>query len=226
MTTDQSATQRAQEAAGTAADEGRHVAGTARQEAQNVASEAATQARNVLGDTMGQVSSQLGSQSSEQKTKLASTLRTLGEDLDSMAGRGTPGLASDLARQASGHARTLGEHLESREPSELLDDVRRFARRRPGTFLLGALAAGVVVGRLARGAADGIAAAEGGASPAPTTPVTPTEPPTYMPSPSTETGPAHGQPTREPPVVPETPPMATPQAGYGERGVLGDEGPR
>lgn len=146
-----------------------------------------------------------------------------------MAGRGTPGLASDLARQASGRARTLGDHLESREPSELLDDVRRFARQRPDTFLLGALAAGVVVGRLARGAADGIAAAEAGASAAPTTPVTPTappEPPTYMPSPSTETGPAHGQPTREAPVVPDTPPMSTPEAGYGERGVVGDEDPR
>jgi len=33
--------------------------------------------------------------------------------------------------------------------------VRGFARRRPGTFLLGALAAGIVAGRLARGAKDG-----------------------------------------------------------------------
>jgi hypothetical protein len=46
----------------------------------------------------------------------------------------------------------MASHLDGKEPSELLDDVRQFARRRPGTFLLGALAAGVVVGRLTRGA--------------------------------------------------------------------------
>lgn len=237
MTTDQTAAGRAQDAAGTAADEGRHLAGTAKEEAQSVASEAATQARSVLDDAKTQLSSQSG----EQKDRLAGTLRTLGEDLDSMAGRGTPGLASDLARQASDRVRTLGDHIESREPAELLDDVRRFARNRPGTFLLGALAAGVVVGRLVRGTADGIAAAEAagpvtpstppagtGATATATTPVTPVpaaDPaPTgapYVPSPSTETGPAHGQPTRDPD-DPAAPPMARPEAGYGERGVYGE----
>ena len=44
-------------------------------------------------------------------------------------------------------------------PAQLLDDARDFARRKPGTFLLGALAAGVVAGRLFRATADGAAAA-------------------------------------------------------------------
>ena len=35
-----------------------------------------------------------------------------------------------------------------------LDEVRSFARRRPGTFLLAAAAAGLVAGRLTRGAVD------------------------------------------------------------------------
>jgi hypothetical protein len=48
----------------------------------------------------------------------------------------------------------LAGWLEQREPGELLDEVRALARRKPGTFLLGALAAGVVAGRLTRGAVD------------------------------------------------------------------------
>ena len=68
-------------------------------------------------------------------------------------------MATDLAREVSDRVRTLGSHLENREPAQLLDDARDFARRRPGTFLLGALAAGVVAGRLFRATADGAAAA-------------------------------------------------------------------
>lgn len=224
MTTEQSTRGRAQETAGTAADEGKHVAGTAKEEAQRVASEATTQARSVMNDALGQVNEQ----SAAQKDRLASTLHTLGDDLDSMAGQSTPGLASDLARQVSGHARTLGSHLESREPRELLDDVRSFARRRPGTFLLGALVAGVVVGRLARGTADGIAAAEAAgptsATPAPI-PVPPVEP-TLDPPYSTDPIVPQSRPAMDPPQVPATPPMSTPRAGYGERGLGGDGGPR
>lgn len=156
MTTSPSAKERAQEAASTASEEGKHVAGVAQQEARNVASEAASQARSVLDEAVSQVNSQ----SKEQKDRLAGTLQTLGSDLESMASQAQPGLATDLARQASSYVRTVSDRLQSREPGELLDDVRRFARQRPGTFLLGALAAGVVVGRLVRGTADGIAAAQ------------------------------------------------------------------
>ncbi len=79
------------------------------------------------------------------------------------------GLAADVAHQVAERARSLSRHLDGREPSELLDDVRRFARQRPGTFLLGALAAGVIVGRLARGTKDAIDAAEGRRTLRPTT---------------------------------------------------------
>jgi len=57
-------------------------------------------------------------------------------------------------QQASSKAGELAEWLEQRDPGTLLDEVRGLARRKPGTFLLGALAAGVVAGRLTRGAVD------------------------------------------------------------------------
>jgi hypothetical protein len=41
--------------------------------------------------------------------------------------------------------------LQNREPADLLEEVRSYARRKPGTFLLGAALAGVVAGRLTSG---------------------------------------------------------------------------
>lgn len=159
MTTDTSATERAQDAASTAKDEGKHVAGVASEEARGVASEARDQARNLAGEAMTQVQDQVGTQTRDQRDKLVSTLGTLGDDLERMASQSDSGLATELARQVADRARSISSRLDGREPEELLEDVRTFARQRPGTFLLGALVAGVVVGRLARGARDGVMAA-------------------------------------------------------------------
>jgi hypothetical protein len=148
--------------ASTVADQGRHVAGTAKEETQNVAGTAAAQARGVMGDTVRQVSEQVNDQAMTQRDRLSQTLRTLGDDLEQMASQQPgpeSGMAVDLAREVSERVRSFGSHLEGREPGQLLDEARDFARRRPGTFLLGALAAGVVAGRLFRATADGAAAA-------------------------------------------------------------------
>jgi hypothetical protein len=145
-----SAKDRAQQAAGTAADEGKHVAGVARDEAQKVASEAQSQVSHLLGEATRQVEDQ----SRTQRDRLVESLRSFGDDLDKMAGQGEGGMAADLAREGASRARALSSQLDGREPRELLDDVRGFARRKPGAFLLGALAAGVVAGRLTRGAKD------------------------------------------------------------------------
>jgi hypothetical protein len=68
-------------------------------------------------------------------------------------------LATELTREASGRIHDWAGWLESREPADLLDEIREFARRRPGVFLLGAALAGVAAGRLTRGA---VAASSGG----------------------------------------------------------------
>lgn len=125
-----------------------------------MAAEARAQARSVLDDAVAQATEQ----SRTQRDRLVTTLHGLSDDLDQMASSGTQsGLATEAARQVSRRARSLGTHLDGREPSDLLDDVRGFARRRPGVFLAGALAAGVVTGRLLSGAR-----ASGSASGAPT----------------------------------------------------------
>jgi hypothetical protein len=149
MTTSQDAKDRAQETAAQATDEGKKVADTAKTEVQNVAAEARAQASGLLDEAVTQVNDQ----SRTQRDRLVATLQTFGDDLEQMASQGgRSGPAPDLARQLAGTARGLSSQLDGREPAELLDEVRRFARRRPGMFLLGALTAGMVTGRLARGA--------------------------------------------------------------------------
>lgn len=164
------------------------MAGVAADEARSVVGDAAEQVRGLADQARGQVRDQLDEQSRTQRDRLVGTLGTLGDDLHRMADGADSGLATDLAREVADRVQGAARHLDGREPSDLLDDVRRFARQRPGTFLLGALAAGVLVGRVARGARDGAVAA----SAEPTTDLSPTSPP-VTPTPPT-TGTAAGEP--------------------------------
>jgi len=151
--------EKAQQAAGTAADEGSRVASVAKDEAQQVAGEVKEQASN----WMGEAKSQIEEQSRTQKNHLVETLRTFTDDLEKMAAGegGNNGMAADVARQVAQRARGATDHLQGREPADLLDEVRSFARRRPGAFLFGALAAGVIAGRVTRGAKDASSGGEG-----------------------------------------------------------------
>ena len=144
------AKEQAKQAAGTAKDEGKKVAGVAQDEAQRVASEAKSQVRGLVD----QSTSQLEDQGRTQLSRLVETLRSFGDDLEKMASQGDSNVASNLAHEVADRTRTLTSHLDGREPRDLLDDVRSFARRKPGVFLGSALVAGVVAGRLARGAKD------------------------------------------------------------------------
>lgn len=127
---------------------GRHVADVAREETRNVAEETKNQAR----DLWEQTRSELVDQAGQQQRRVADGLRSLGQELSSMAdGSGQQGLASDLAGRSAEQAHKLAAYLDGREPGALLEEVRRFARRRPGTFLAVAAGVGVAVGRLSRG---------------------------------------------------------------------------
>src|SRR5690349_19810651 len=120
------------EAAGvgrTAADAGRQVAGTAAEQAGNVAQEVRAQARDLLGEARGQVHDQ--AHTGQQKA--AEGVRALSRELREMADSGPQsGVVSEVARQAADRADALSAWLGEREPNELVDEVRSFARRRPG----------------------------------------------------------------------------------------------
>ncbi|GAB2677005.1 hypothetical protein [Thalassiella azotivora] len=180
----------------TATAEAQHVAGTAGEEARKVVEEVQHQARDLLGELRTQV----GDQTRTQKDRIAQALAEFTDELDAMieAG-GRSGIASELARQVSSRAGDLRSALEGREPGDVLDDVRRLARRRPGTFLLGAVTAGVLAGRLTRGGVQahrdedgtGTTAGADGTLPVPrpdTAPATTGVPPVGAPPPGAGTG--------------------------------------
>lgn len=149
--TSQVARDEATEVGRTAADAGRQVAGTATEQAANVAQEVKSQARDLVGEARGQVQNQ--ARAGQQKA--ADGIRALSQELRQMAeSGGQSGTASEVARQVADRVDGLAGWLGDREPGDLLEEVRSFARRRPGAFLLGAAIAGVVVGRLTRGAVD------------------------------------------------------------------------
>jgi hypothetical protein len=130
---------------------GGQVAQTAADQATVVAVEAARQARDLLGEAGGQVRGQ----ASVQQQNAARQLRGFADDLQELAAKsGQSGLATEVAQQAADRLYGPASWLEQREPTDVLDAVRDFARRRPGTFLLGAAVAGLVAGRLTRGITD------------------------------------------------------------------------
>ena len=136
----------------TAKERGQQVAEVAKDQASNVTAEAQRQAKDLLH----QGRSEVQNQTRQQQQRVAGGLHTLADELRNMAeGRNeAPGVATDLAREASDRLKSFASQLNDREPGELLDEVRRFARQRPGTFLGLAAVAGVVAGRLTRGVKD------------------------------------------------------------------------
>lgn len=145
-----SATQRATEVAGTARDQAKGVATSARDEASAVASEAGAQARTVVDEAR----SALQRQASDGTHRAAGALGEWGGRFRALA-EGEADQAGELGRYAA----ELGDRLDGwaarvdeRGLDGLVDDVQRFARRRPGVFLAVAAASGFAAGRLFRGA--------------------------------------------------------------------------
>jgi len=133
----------------TAADAASGVKDVAKSEVSNLAGEAKYQARNLVDQTR----SQLRDQTSNQQSQLASRLNSWASELGSMASKSDDsGPMTELAQEASRRVGEISHWLDNHEPADLLNEVKRFARRRPGTFLALAAAAGVVAGRVTRGA--------------------------------------------------------------------------
>jgi uncharacterized protein YjbJ (UPF0337 family) len=125
------------------------VAGTAKEQAGQVVSDVREQTRQLADQTRSQLSSQV----SGQRDKAVGGIRSIGDELRSLAAGegGQSGVVSQLAHEGAEITHKVADFIEQREPAELVDEVRRYARRKPGTFLIGAAIAGVVVGRLTRG---------------------------------------------------------------------------
>ncbi|MFR9777328.1 hypothetical protein ACL02O_14885 [Micromonospora sp. MS34] len=130
-----------------AANAGGAVAQTTREQGREVVGEAKRQARNLYGEARDQVTTQAG----QQQQRAATGLRSLAEEMRSMAQNGGgAGPVTELAHQAADRVHGAAGWLEQREPGDILNEVKNYARRNPGTFLVGAALLGVVAGRLTR----------------------------------------------------------------------------
>jgi len=130
-----------------AGDATRHVAGVAKDETRSVASEAGRQARQFAG----RVQSEARQQAATQQSRAAQGLRNTASSFSRMADSPeATGYAPELVRAAGQRVDAVGQWLESRDPGSLVEEVKSFARRRPGVFLAIAAGTGIVIGRLTR----------------------------------------------------------------------------
>ena len=128
------------------------VAGTAQEEAANVKEEAMKQARSLTDSALDEVNTQ----ASTQQKRIAEQSRTITDDLSRLARgeRAESDMVNQFISMAADRAQKFTTQLENKEPKELLNDVRRFAARRPGTFLAIAAGIGIAAGRFTRGLSD------------------------------------------------------------------------
>jgi hypothetical protein len=144
------------------AERGKQVASQATEAARTVTTEATDQAKVVVGQArqeverlVGQTRDELQTRAREQGDRAAHGLRSLSRQLDALAA-GRPDEAGSLTTyltDAQDRVSALAQRLETGGPQAVLDDVTRFARRRPGMFLALAAGTGFLVGRLARSGA-------------------------------------------------------------------------
>ncbi len=131
----------------TATEQAKDVLDTAKHEASSVVGEASSQAKELYALSRKELADQAGT----QQQRIALGLRAVSDELGSMASNSDQnGLAVDLVRQVSARLSAASSWLGDRDPAAVLTEVKSFARRKPGTFILGALVAGAVVGRLTR----------------------------------------------------------------------------
>jgi hypothetical protein len=121
---------------------------TAREETKHVVDEAGAQARSIVSD----LRSLLSSEARSQTKRISSSVRQWSDELGTMAEGESP--TKDAVRRVARSGRRAADYLESKDVEDVLDDVRDFARRRPGTFLAAAAIAGLAVGRLAKSSSN------------------------------------------------------------------------
>ncbi len=213
------AKERAANVGGHAADQGRELKDEAAAEAKEVAKEA----RDHLKDVSATAQGQLKEQAEQQASRAGSGLSDIGRQMQKMASDTDaegmiPSLVGSLGDQVSQFATKLQDgHLDA-----VMDDLKSFARRRPGMFLLGATLAGFASSRVARLANFDPSSGGGGDQRQGTARLTQYDARTAPAAMSDSPLPA-APPASDP--VPVTPPATAPAAGSPRTGVVPPERP-
>lgn len=154
------AREQGQQVKGTAKDAASNVGGTAADRGRDVRRQAQGHAREIAGNAQ----SQLKGHAQDETQRAGAALSTAGTQLRALAdGRvDEAGVFGEYVGQAADTVNRWADTINDRGFDSLLDDLRSLGRRRPGTFLLGALAAGVVAARFGRNLAQEMGNGSGG----------------------------------------------------------------
>lgn len=138
----------ASEVAGEATSAAADVKDTVKTEVGSVVSDAADRAGTVLRSSQDE----LRSQAETRAKDLSSTLDTAARQLGSMADAADDpdSMVAQLSRTAAEQLRKQSQRLDEGGLEGVVGDARRFARNRPGAFMLSTVAAGFAFGRLAK----------------------------------------------------------------------------
>ena len=154
-----SAAEKSGELVRSAKEDARQIAASVWSRGGDVTEQLSTQGRSLVQETRAQIQAQ--ARSGTERT--AGALRHFGEQAQALA-EGRPEDAPQLSEYVWKVADTcygtadriygLADEIEERGFNGVLQDVQTFARRRPGAFLLGAVALGFGVGRLVKANAE------------------------------------------------------------------------
>jgi hypothetical protein len=130
-----------------AKDAATDVASTAKEQTRQVAHEAKQQTKQVVED----VRQRVGREADDQARRVSQGLTKLADELSSMAEHSSgDSPAAGALRQVADTGRQAARFLDERGAGGLLETAQDFARRKPGTFLIGAAVAGLLVGRVVK----------------------------------------------------------------------------
>lgn len=127
---------------------GSEVVESAKQQAGNVASEAKYQTRRLVDEGVAELRTQAGT----GQAHLAELIRSLSGELSSMANNTSEsGPMVDLVSKAERFGDEAATWLDTKQPDDVLAEVRRYAARNPWKFLAISAGVGFVGARLVRG---------------------------------------------------------------------------
>jgi gas vesicle protein len=146
--TSQVAREQGRQIKGTARDAASDVATTAGERTRDLREQAASHVRGITAEARRQLRDRV-----EQETEHAGgALSRAGSQLQALAEGRTDeaGVFGEYAEQVAQTVNRWADSIQDRGLDGLLDDLRSVGRRRPGAFLVGAMAAGMIAGRFGR----------------------------------------------------------------------------
>jgi hypothetical protein len=139
----------------------------AKQQSQQLAHQARQQASELASRTTEQAKSQLTNQKHNASQRMVPIQSALRESAQQLRNQGQ-GQVGEYAEKAADQVERFSTYLRQTEVDEIMDEVRGFARRRPGLFLGSAAAVGFLASRFFKSTSEEASSAGYGSS-APTT---------------------------------------------------------